>query len=508
MFWTLLAHLVMVQAIVAQSPSLHPFAAEGKYGFKDDQGIIRIPAEYDGASAFVGDVAAVAVTSGEEVAYDGRYGPKCFIKALKWGFIDAAGRTAIPFRYDEARNFAESKAAVRVGDRWGFIDRAGGWVIEPKFARVHDFHSGLAKVALVENGNVGYVDVSGKLVIPAQYDRGWSDDAVDSVVSVRDRSGYLLLDAGGKVIGRRQNGFRLLGERLVAYRDAGNGPFGLMDVQGQVILLPTYTTISRFSESFAAVEDNGRWNFIDRTGRVVVRIAAEWAGDFQEGLAAVRVNGRTGYVDRTGRMVIAPQFATAGRFSGGLANVCVETTASSVRPDARSDVRCGFIDRTGAFAIVPRFVDAASFEGSWASARDPVFEGELRVNRSGKIVDRPRWRDQPRRAPYGQCQLPPPPAPAPPPPDYRVDFALHSTPVGASVFLVPLWDWQLSKDGSLLLKDRAALDAYLVTAGVTPLAGVRIKSQVYIAIFELQGKRTVAKIAVTSDGPRSFSASF
>lgn len=43
----------------------------------------------------------------------------------KWGFINTEGKTAIPFQYDFARNFAGGKAEVVLGDKTIYIDYTG-----------------------------------------------------------------------------------------------------------------------------------------------------------------------------------------------------------------------------------------------------------------------------------------------------------------------------------------------------------------------------------------------
>ena len=64
----------------------------------------------------------------------------------KWGFVDANGEIRIPFQYDEAHSFGQHLAGVREGDKWGFISLQGDMVIEPTFEEVKAFSSGCAPV--------------------------------------------------------------------------------------------------------------------------------------------------------------------------------------------------------------------------------------------------------------------------------------------------------------------------------------------------------------------------
>jgi hypothetical protein len=158
--------------------------------------------------------------------------------------------------------------------------------------------------------------------------------------------------------------------------------------------------------------------------------------------------------------------------------------------------------------ISPRFGDAHGFERGLALVHDPLFNDRLAINQKGRIVLRPNWNDESRLEPYGNCQYPPLPSAAPPPPDYSVVVDIGSIPEGASVYLVPAWDWQKYQDGRQLLDDPDAIAAYLVTQGPTPLQNVKLKAQVYMGVFRLQGERKIARVVVAANGPRQITVSF
>lgn len=89
-------------------------------------------------------------------------------KKRGFGYINASGRMAIPVRYDDARDFSEGLAAVRVsttlGDRWGFIDMAGNWVIPAKFSNEpYPFIEGFSSVQKA-NGTCVAIDKTGEAV--------------------------------------------------------------------------------------------------------------------------------------------------------------------------------------------------------------------------------------------------------------------------------------------------------------------------------------------------------
>jgi hypothetical protein len=43
----------------------------------------------------------------------------------KYGFIDKHGKQVIPCKFDEASDFSEGLAVIKIGDRYGFINAEG-----------------------------------------------------------------------------------------------------------------------------------------------------------------------------------------------------------------------------------------------------------------------------------------------------------------------------------------------------------------------------------------------
>ena len=134
----------------------------------------------------------------------------------------------------------------------------------------------------------GFINRSGKLVIPLQY-------------------------AGA------QNFSQGLAVVRVPNRQKGHiGRMGYIDRQGQMVIPARYYLADSFAEGLAAVQikENGRWGFIDKQGRQIIASRYDHAWGFSEGLAAVVQNGKVGYIDRRGRMVIAARYEPPVVFDG------------------------------------------------------------------------------------------------------------------------------------------------------------------------------------------------
>jgi hypothetical protein len=119
--------------------------------FVDAQGN-RMPGEYEGNGSFSEGLAPVR------------------FKRL-WGYVDLAGKPAIPNVYADAADFSEGLAAVTSpdGGRCGYLDRTGTLAIPPRFASCAPFSGGLARVDLSERPSdgerVAFVDREGAIVI-------------------------------------------------------------------------------------------------------------------------------------------------------------------------------------------------------------------------------------------------------------------------------------------------------------------------------------------------------
>jgi hypothetical protein len=97
--------------------------------------------------------------------------PKSLIRRMKKsmflilliGIMGCAGK-----KYDSQGEFHEGLAAVQLNEKWGFIDKTGKEIIPLKYDAARSFSEGLACVKL--NDKYGIIDTTGKEIIPFKYD--------------------------------------------------------------------------------------------------------------------------------------------------------------------------------------------------------------------------------------------------------------------------------------------------------------------------------------------------
>lgn len=87
----------------------------------------------------------------------------------KYGFIDNLGRLRIANRYEDVKPFSEGLAAFKILGKWGFLNRDEKIIIQPVYEDATPFsdeHS-----IIKQKGLYGYMDKHGNVVLPARYHR-------------------------------------------------------------------------------------------------------------------------------------------------------------------------------------------------------------------------------------------------------------------------------------------------------------------------------------------------
>lgn len=264
----------------------------------------------------------------------------------KWGYLTIHGRWQIKPRFDEAWDFTEGLARVRVGSLWGYIEQSGRFQVKPQFESASYFSDGLAAVS--SGGPYGYIDHNGKMVIPPRFQT--ASDFMERVasVSIRSPKGY-----------------------------------GFIDKNGTLVIAPSFSFASPFSDGVARTGGHGQWKFIDHSGRVLNEQMYYEAGDFREGLAPVSLDGKTyGFIDHNFQWVIEPHYDGAASFSEGLAGI-------------ELNGKYGYVDRTGTvlFWFGPEYTGTNPFRGGLAFIETEHAEGDGisgYLNTKGKFVWGPK----------------------------------------------------------------------------------------------------------------------
>jgi len=233
----------------------------GKYGYIDRTGQIVIPAQFDQASDFQGGVAPAGVKNPAG-------------NSTLSGLIDLAGRWIVPPQFKQIK-FAGSLLAVsRDGDLWALMFPDGHIVTEFLFAEYvghntddtpewsdrdfyerkpvlgRDIREAEGLIQYTDGGKYGFMDLSGRIVIPARFEFAHYFRGSEAVV-----------------------------------KDGGR--WGIIDRSGQYVLPPRYERLqgAGFSEGLCGVRLGGLWGFMDRSGQMIIKPQFIGVEEFSDGAA-------------------------------------------------------------------------------------------------------------------------------------------------------------------------------------------------------------------------------
>ncbi len=333
-----------------------------KIGAINKNGDIIAAPEYDHAANF-NDLAGTTCTI---YVSDGLIR---LFKNGKYGFIDTKGNVVIPFSFDNTGNFREGLAPVKRGGKWGYIDKKGDEVIPFIYDYATEFNEGLA--GITKDDINGYIDSSGEMQITLEPGQKVSDIFVNSLALTN--KGFI--DKTGKIVipyVPRDTRFQE-GLLIVMNKDDKEG---YIDQKGKIVIPCKYGMAFGFYDGLAKVYyeyggDDGA--YIDKTGKEVIQIHEgspyDTYGNFFEGLAEVSKNKEYGYINKEGELVIPLQYGFARGFHEGLAAVC-------------KDGKWGYIGKSGKVFIPFIYDEAENFHEGLAIVKKDGIPGY--VARDGK----------------------------------------------------------------------------------------------------------------------------
>lgn len=214
-----------------------------------------------------------------------------------------------------------------------------------------------------DDSKYGYMDVTGKIQIPAQFD--YASNFSEGLAVVGMRCHYEELPPADTNAPWGEYGYinakgKYVLDGMGSLSDFGNGMAvsGGCIINHQLEILKTdYPKVSPFSGGYAAVGIvvstpptwvDEKWSYIDITGERATEKEFEAVRSFSEGMAAVKKNGKWGVIDSNFNLIIDYQYDNVGHFAYGLLMV-------------EKDGKRGYIDKTGKIVIDIKYDDAAYF---------------------------------------------------------------------------------------------------------------------------------------------------
>lgn len=148
------------------SEGLVPVEMNGKTGFMDRKGKIVIEPVFEDAEDFSEGLAPVKVRSDETTWCPREPSGSRKGFTMKWGYIDKTGKIIVPPQFESAAPFSEGLAAINQCDEGIFIDKTGKKIVLGHFSYVSPFRDGLSRINLGVNQDrmSGLIDKTGKMI--------------------------------------------------------------------------------------------------------------------------------------------------------------------------------------------------------------------------------------------------------------------------------------------------------------------------------------------------------
>ena len=292
-----------------------------KVGFIDMKGNVAIPLQYEDASNFINGYATVKQDgkwciiekSGNKILPEEYDGIKSFTGKYaivsnnkKYGVIDMAGNYVIPMQDTEIIDIKEDM--IRMDGKYLYMDGREAFNIPSRYVYVGSFSEGLADVAN-ENEKYGFIDKTGKEVIPCVYDtakpfyNGYSvvttsetfkndDDMEISVSFIIDKQGIYRATLRYDETGWEYGDY---------FPVSKGGIWGYINKSNKMIIPLRYNSAKSFHGDYAIVHLNNGYGCINKRGEVIIPFNYEKLNNFHEGLALAQKDGRFGFINEKGK---------------------------------------------------------------------------------------------------------------------------------------------------------------------------------------------------------------
>lgn len=165
-------------------------------------------------------------------------GYRAIKKDGKWGFVDALGRLRIPNRYDKVLHFSEGLAPFSLRSKWGFLNKEDEIIIHPSYEEAKPFVNGFSVVMLKQK--YGLINKSNELILPCRYDairlldNGYFELVNNGLVGLADKKATIIYDPKYT----RQEFFR---DGIVVQR---NSKFGVLNLDGADVIPTMHDAIT------------------------------------------------------------------------------------------------------------------------------------------------------------------------------------------------------------------------------------------------------------------------
>ena len=224
-------------------------ANNGKEGIVNKSGEILLPATF------------------KEVFYDENNGFLVEDTLGNYGYVNYQGDIILPCQNKVVRTFNEGLMVVgNKNNKYGYVDTKGAWAIDTIYDDARDFGNGLARVKVDEKWH--FIEHNGNVVSRFNYDDILTGFSCNRAF-VKNGNAIEMIDSDGKKIAIVEAdsvfGFS---EGFATFKK--NGKYGKIDIDGNVVIQPLFENLLSTNNGLSVFIKNNKQGVVDTVGNVIV----------------------------------------------------------------------------------------------------------------------------------------------------------------------------------------------------------------------------------------------
>lgn len=270
----------------------------------------------------------------------------------QWGYVDEVGNEFVACSFIGADFYNEGWAGVKIYDdenlRIEFdalINLSGAYLYPPDGYSImcwDGVSEGLIQIQDETTGLFGYMNMEGKIVIPALFDNAYPFHGGFAVVEIFTLDESFFVDRTGKILDMAihppvegdYSSISFSNNLITVFIEENNSSTcAVMDNKGTIRFInhnPEVAWIFHYYDDDHAwyVNEDGHYGIINKEGVLITPpvfgCINENGSPFCEGVAAVSYDGLWGFIDLNGLWEILPLYERAWSYNNGLALVSYE----------------------------------------------------------------------------------------------------------------------------------------------------------------------------------------
>jgi putative cell wall-binding protein len=241
-----------------------------------------------------------------------------------YGFMDLNGKIKTKAEYEEIRRLGDIKRLfIKKNGKWGMMDYTGKILLQPIYdIEITSYYTSDSLIPIRKDGKTAIVDINGKIVVNFVKCQELSEPYEGLVAFMDDKGKCGFVNTSGKVVIPAQ--YQWVGDFSEGLAPVYiNKAYGYIDKTGKVVIPAQYHTVSNFQGGLATVSriyDEISYErhsaVIDKQGKIVIPFSKKYnyISRFNEyGLAAFMIkrgeysDAYIGFVDKNGKEIIPKQ---------------------------------------------------------------------------------------------------------------------------------------------------------------------------------------------------------